>query len=832
MKVSLNLAQAFSNVDLKAIPREELLQRIGAQLGAVEDVVDWAPRFEGAVIVKVVECKKHENADKLNVCRVDDGGKNKSVERGQDGLVQVVCGAPNVKAGMFAVWLAPGVTVPASRDEAPFVLEARAIRGVVSNGMMASSSELGISEDHAGILEVPAEIKPVTGSPLTDYFGLDDYVIDCENKMFTHRPDCFGVLGVARELAGISGLEFRSPDWYLLPEIHEAVSDLKFTSRNDIPNLVPRFTVQLVQGVKVMPSTVSMQGVLTRSGIKPINNLVDLSNFYMQLTAQPTHAFDYDKLLKLSKGVEPVLMPRLAKKGEKLTLLGGKEIELTEDDIVIATDKTPVALAGIMGGADTEVDENTKNILIEAATFDMYSIRRSSMRHGLFTDASNRFNKGQSPAQNLMVLSKLVGDIVTQTGAKPGMTYDSGGPEELAQVKVSAEFINQRLGSDLKAKQMAEMLENVEFEVDVKGDKLVIDVPFWRMDIEIPEDIVEEIGRLYGFDKLPVELPARLAKPTPKNSQFEFKQQMRNVLVKAGANEALTYSFVHGDLMEKAGTNAKKSAYHLRNALSPDLQYYRTSLVPSLLTKVFPNIKAGAGSVDNQFALFEIGKVHIKDVLDKEGLPEAYQNVAFVASADDKTAKAKQAGTAYYLAKKYVDLITNGQAEYVELTSLSHPVYSHYQAGRCAGVVVGDKKIGVVGELNQKVAKALKLPAFTAAFELELTQLEENLRSTPYKPLPLFPGSDADITLEVDAKKSYQTVEAKLRTSLEAIAQEHGYNWSLAPGDIFAPEGSKTKRLTFRIELNHPDKTLRTEEVSSVIDDLARVAKTIGAKKV
>lgn len=232
MKVSLNLAQVYSTADLTSIPRPSLLARIGEQLGAVEEVKDWGSQFDGAVVVRVVSCEKHPDADKLSVCMVDDGSEQHT---------QVVCGAPNVRADMYAVWLKPGVTVPSTRDKEPFVLEAREIRGKLSNGMLASAAELGISEDHNGILEVIAsEIgrDPVPGEPLVGLFGLDDFVIDCENKMFTHRPDCFGNLGVARELAGISGLKFSSPEWYLkIPEFKE-VHDLELTVSNSVEELV------------------------------------------------------------------------------------------------------------------------------------------------------------------------------------------------------------------------------------------------------------------------------------------------------------------------------------------------------------------------------------------------------------------------------------------------------------------------------------------------------------------------------------------------------------------------------------------------------------------
>lgn len=841
MKVSLNLAQEYSNVDLKSIPRDELLRRIGEQLGAVEDVIDWAPKFEGAVIVRVVSCEKHPDADKLSVCRIDDGGKNQDVARTEDGLIQVVCGAPNARADMFAVWLAPGVIVPSSRDKDPFTLEVRDIRGQVSNGMLASASELGISDDHAGIVDVTAEAagkEPVPGEPLTGYAGLDDFVIDCENKMFTHRPDCFGVLGVARELAGISGLAFKSPDWYLQSPQFEEKNDLPIAVRNDVMDIVPRFMAVAMQGVTVKPSPLWLQALLTRVGIKPVNNVVDVTNYVMHLTGQPLHAFDYDKIKQRSDN--PGIFPRLSQKGEKLLLLGGKEIELAGEEIVISTDKQVVALAGVMGGADTEVDENTKNIIIECATFDMYSIRRTSMRFGLFTDAVTRYTKGQSPLQNDRVLLFAMQRMGQLTGAKQASavidihnlaeSYDAQTMH--GSTMVQASFINERLGGQLTEADICKLLQNVEFATEVTGDAgIQITAPFWRQDIEIPEDIVEEIGRLHGYDKLPVELPERTARPTPKNQLFEYKQLLREKLLRAGANEVLTYSFVHGDLLKKTGTDPERWAYHIRNAISPDLQYYRTSLLPSLLSKIHANIKTQAGSSDNRFAIFEIGKAHVTEAKEN-GLPVQMERLALVFTADDKTARAHHGGAAYYQAKKYLDWITEDQAICEPLKNTDYPITAPYQPGRSATVSIGGEVLGVIGEFTPEVCRGLKLPEFTAGFELDIAMLLKYLEPKPYAPLSEYPGSQQDLTLEVDGSTSYFEVGQALAMALQTRAAEQGYTWALSPQDIFTPEGSDKKRLTFRIEVHHPHKTLKTEEVTALIDLLAEAATSLKAKRI
>jgi phenylalanyl-tRNA synthetase beta chain len=848
MKVSLNLAQQFSNVDLKSIPHEELLHRIGAQLGAIEDVEDWKPKFEGAVIVKVVECVKHENADKLSVCLVDDGGKNPNVQRGEDGLIQVVCGAPNVHAGMYAIWLAPGVTVPNSRSTDPFVLDARDIRGVISNGMMASASELGISEDHSGIVEVTSEDagrEPIPGEPLTNYFGLDDFVIDCENKMFTHRPDCFGVLGVARELAGISGLKFISPGWYLKPTSQEPanhnlkIKDLPINTRIQANTKVYRLVLAALDNVSIKPSPIWLQAALSRLGQRPINNVVDITNYIMQLTGQPLHAYDADKLQKIDDQVS--IEARMSRKGDKLKLLNGKEIVFEDEaDILITSNDLPVGLAGVMGGFDTEVDENTKRIVLECASFDMYSIRRTSMRYGLFTDAVTRFNKGQSALQNDAVLWYAVkmlqelggGQLAGPTIGTTNFSFDNDEYGNLQKLEVSVDFVNVRLGSNLSSEEMRDLLQNVEFVVAVKENALVIAAPFWRTDIEIPEDIVEEIGRLHGYDKLPVKLPPRTAKPTAVNALVDFKQKLRYKLAKAGANEVLTYSFVHGDLIRKTGTDPDKTAFHLRNAISPDLQYYRTSLIPSLLNKIHPNIKAQAGDINNQFALFEIGKTHIKGREDEDKLPAELEHVALVLAADDKTAKAKQAGAAYYLAKKYVDLLTNSLAVYELINNFEYPMTSHFAQGRSAVIKLGEEPVGVVGEFSPKVRAALKLPEFSAGLELDIIKTKQHTESNKYNPLPEYPGTSADITLEISADKTFEDIATNIKSNLEILAQEHGYQLELQPGDIFVPESGNLKRFTFRLLMNHPFKTMRTEEASAVVDELARIAESIGARKV
>ncbi len=837
MKVSLNWTQYYSNVDLLKLPKEELIDKIGAQLGGIEEVIDWGSRLKGALVVRVIACEKHPNADKLHICRIDDGKKVKGLKRDEKGHVQVVCGAPNVKVGMYAVWLPPGVTVPNTAQKDPLVLESRSIRGEISNGMLASAAELGISDDHSGIVELQLDQLAegtAAGTLLTKALWLEgDVVIDIENKMFTHRPDCFGILGVARELAGIQHLTFKSPDWYREEPKFENASSLPLEVKVEDKKLVPRFMAVVMKNIKVAPSSLHIQADLSRVGIRPINNIVDITNYIMHLTGQPTHAYDYDKVKALS-GSKPTLIARVAKNGEELALLNGKKMTFAAPAIMIATDKMPVGVGGIMGGANTEVDENTQNIILECANFDMYNIRRTAMKYGLFTDAVTRFNKGQSKLQNDRILRyamKLVSEHAGGLQAS-GVKDVHGTLEQPKTVRARASFINERLGLNLNEKKIAELLENVEFKVlKAAGKQLAVTPPFWRTDIHLPEDVVEEVGRLYGYDHLPLALPSRDITPTEKDPLHSFKSEIRDSLTQAGANELLTYSFVHMNLLKKAGQDPKH-AYRLSNALSPDLQYYRTGLTPSLLDKVHTNIKAGY----DKFALFELGNVHYKDEWDEDepNIPLEDNHLALVVACE---AKNLPTGAPFYLARKYIEQIDHNldknliPMEQFDLASdewglqLSAP----YEPKRSAVIVKDNQIWGVIGEFKLSVRTALKLPDYTAGFELNLgvTQPKE----PTYHPLPRFPKVEQDMTLKVAASKKYGEVIAQISEKLEELKPANT-TASLEPTYIYQKDADY-KHMTWRLSIASYERTLTDEEVNKLLDDIAEAAKELfGAERI
>lgn len=836
MKVSVNWIKEY--LDFELPPIGELVVKIGAQLGAVEEVIDLGVKYKGVVVAKVVSCEKHPNADKLHVCLIDDGGVVQDVTRNEQGLIQVVCGAPNVREGLLVAWIPPKAVVPSTYDTSdPFMLEARELRGVVSNGMLASGKELAINEDHNGILEIDVEAQ--TGQAFAEVYKLNDYIIDIENKMFTHRPDCFGQLGVAREIAGILGHKFTSPDWYLQPlkdVVEKSSETLPLEVRNEIPELVPRFMAVAMSGVEVKPSPIWIQSYLSRVGIRPINNVVDITNYIMMLTAQPLHAYDYDKVKAIDGGDTATLVVRKPHKGEKLTLLSGKEVEPREDAILIASATKPIGLGGVMGGADTEVDENTKNIILECANFDMYSIRRTSMAHGLFTDAVTRFNKGQSPLQNDKITAKamqLFGELADAKQASEIIDKVSleGNESSLSENTVhnpfsmEPKFINERIGLSLNEDEIIKLLTAVEFTAYDTEGAIHIKAPFWRTDIKIPEDVVEEVGRLYGYDKLPQELPKRITAPTQRNTLLETKAKIRNVLSRAGANEALTYSFVHGDLLEKMG-QSKDLAFQLSNALSPDLQYYRLSLTPSLLEKVHPNIKAG---YTDGFGLFEFGKAHIvgESDPDEPELPQEAHRLSFVYAAN------KGIGAAYYTARKYLTYLFNvcnvEDLIFEPLVSagvLNDPwieqLVAPYDPER--SVLLRDEEDyiwGVLGEFKPAVRKKLKLPELTAGFELDPLLFVRRQKQVTYIPLPKFPKVMQDITLRVTADISHAKLLKLVTEYLYGNRPQHT-KLDVVTKDIYQKEDDKQhKHVTFGITIVSYKKTMRDEEVTMLLDGLA-----------
>ena len=816
MIISVNWLKKFTDIDM---PVDELATLIGARLVEIEGVEHIGAKYNDVIVAKVVTCEPIEGTDHLNVTKIDDGGIAQNVARDENGLVQVVCGAPNVRAGIMVAWLPPQSTVPETFNDAePFVLSVRPLRGVDSNGMLASAKELDLFDDHTGILVIDKDCAP--GTNFAELYELDDYLLEVENKSLTHRPDAFGVIGFAREVAGIQGKPFNTPEWLntIVPHFNADGSLEAPTVVIEDRALSDRFTTIVLSGVdEKAQSPVQLQTYLARSGVRPISASVDVSNYLMLLTGQPSHTYDYDKFKALA-GDDFSIKVRSARENEKLTLLDGKEITMDQADIVIAAGDVAVGLAGAMGGANTMVDENTKNVLVEVATFDLYHLRSTQMRHGIFSEAITRFTKGVPAPLAGPVLAEAVTQLMQYTGAtvSSDIAEDYPGVREPIIVKVTERHINETLGTHFSANDIAELLQNVGFGVSFDDLSATVEVPYWREDIHIPEDIIEEVGRLAGFDTINVTLPRRDFIATRPNSFDTLRAEVRSLLVRAGANEVLTYSFVHGDVLKKVGQNPE-DAYRITNSISPELQYYRQSLTPNLLTLISPNRKSGY----DEFAIFECNKVHRKSAgQTEEGVPVEFDSIALVIT------RAKTKGDPYYDAKNYLEYVTSilGLALRYETLSDGDATAAPFEPARSAAVFDATTNIylGVVGEYRKAVQKTFKLPEYTAGFEINPRALHEAVSNVGirYQALSRYPGSERDITFQTPADVSFQTI---VNEATQALS-ETDFITSVEPLGIYQAEGSDEKNNTVRIKLVSYNKTLTNEEVTAVIDGVtARV---------
>ena len=808
MLISLNWIKKFVDININ---NDELIKLIGARLVEVEEAIDQTHKYDKIYAVKVESCEKIEGTH-LSLCKINDNGRAADVERDEDGFVQVMCGAPNVHAGMFAAWIAPGAIVPASvHDAEPFVIGMRRmLKKYDSYGMMAGADELDLGDDHSGIVELdPATTK--AGDDFAKLFELDDIILDIENKSLTHRPDTFGIIGFAREVAGILGQKFQTPDWLL--ETKAAIENKGVKLEIEIVDneLCPRYTAVVLgaEGDHKKPYLTYEDTLLARSGMRPIDAIVDITNYIMLLTGQPLHAFDYDKFVAVGGIETPKIIVRAAKSGEKLTLLDGKEVELVESDIVITSNDIPVALAGAMGGANTEIDENTKRVILESATFSLYNLRKTQMAHGIFSEAITRFTKGQPAGQTLPVAlyaTKLLEEYMT-----PIAVFDSQKETPtVAPVVLSLTQLNSLLGTDFSAEQAKDILENVEFSIKLDGDNLIATAPYWRTDIHIPEDVIEEVGRLSGYDNISPVLP--LHATSNVNEMFTLKTDIRNILSSYGANEVLTYSFVHSNLLQKVGQNLENS-YRIVNSISPDLQYIRQSIVPSLLDKSYANLRAGYG----KFALFECNQVYTKTAgFDEDGVPQNAHHLGFV-FVNEKS------DSSYYTAKLYLEkmltkLGVNYNIEPFHVAKDSSNAY--YESKRSANIVVNGQLLGYLGEIKQKILRDFKLPLGVAAFELDLSVLLKNLgiKAKDFR-LSAYPSVLRDITISQPVDASFSELEKKIKAALEA----KNLIYSLECSSIYHADGADTKNISFHIKFSDPAKTLSKDEIQAIMSTLESI---------
>lgn len=833
MIISVNWLKKYlqSDVDI-----DELTDLIGARLVEIESVTNLAEKYQSPVIVKVVECVAHPDSDHLHVCQIDDGGVVNDAPRNDDGYIQVVCGAPNVRKGLMVAWLPPGSIVPESygtSDE--FSLSSRKLRGVMSHGMLASPRELDLWNEHEGIMEISGDIaKP--GMKLCDYLQLDDYLLEVENKSLTHRPDCFGVIGFAREVAAIMGGSARIPDWF-----------------NNLDGDITSDEVSVVPSVKIVDSSLcsryecivldnvdssrnlpdDLRSLIGRVGVNSISAPVDITNYLMLESGQPLHAFDLDKVMEVSPTGAADIVVRAAAKGETLELLDGRTINLDPADIVVAvgdqSNSVPIALAGAMGGMATEITRGTKRVLLESATFDLYHLRGTQFRHGVFSEAITRFTKGQPSPLTRPVLLQAVQMLKDYAGAK--VISDIAEDYPLKPVKTEFEIPVARftdvLGcyddsgkvSAYSSDMIVETLTNLQYsDVSVKNESVKAVAPWWRTDQHIAEDVIEDIGRVTGFDNIAPDSPLRRYVAAPYNQLYERQMWLRDRLCKAGGNEVMSYSFIHGDLLDSVHDD-KSQAYRIVNAISPDLQYYRRDILPSLIERARDNLRAG---YDN-FMLFELGKVHRRGLMDdtEPNLPAELSEVAGIV-----VDKAKHADSAFYVVKKIVNYVLNlgDELKYIRLDKYSGQLDSStnvYEPLRSAVLLVNDRYVGVVGELRSDVRQRFKLPEFVAGFSLMLGGLLPYIdRDIEYTPVSRYQGTSRDITYQVSNEVDYADVYNFTRRVLVDKLPDHIVA-EVSPRDIYATSDGK-RNITLHIDFHDLTKTIDAKLVGKVMDRLAK----------
>ncbi len=819
MKISLNEIKKLVPAATK-VATDDLVKLIGSRLVEIEEKIDLAPKYANIYIVKVVECEPIPETH-LHLCQIDAG---------KDQPIQVVCGAPNVHKGMLAVWLAPGAIVPETYGEENFKLGSRKLRGYESNGMLGGLDEIALGDDHSGIVEIdPAQINVATGDKvkpgdtLADVFDLNDIILDIENKSLTHRPDTFGIIGFAREVAGILGVKFGN-EATGAPEIDisgQSLVDVRITD----PALCQRYSCAIIEmsdataDDKYLTST---DVFLAKAGMHGISKIVDATNYLMLMTGQPLHAFDYDKFVAVGGSKQPQIIVRTAKDGEKLQLLDGKTIECNSNDIVITSNDIPVALAGAMGGANTEIDASTKKVIIESATFSLYNLRKTQMAHGIFSEAITRFTKGQPAVLTMPVLGQackmLGGNVISITDCYPA-------PVKPSVVKITTDDVNSLLGTSYTTKQITSTLQNVGFVV---SDDLTITAPLWRTDIHIKEDIIEEVGRLLGYDNIPLSLPTRPYLGAEKNPLLNLKTTIRNILSsRLASHEILTYSFVSRKLQESVGEDPADS-YLIVNSISPELQCFRQSIAPSLLEKMRDNLKSGF----KEFSLYEINQISKKSLgLDVDGVPHLRTHLAFAITGDFYQAKAAISALLSDLGYKSLDFIaakqgTNHSSDEAN-TSLSTP---YLEPLHSAIVSIKGTPVAHLGEVKAPILRRLKISAPVSIFEIDLETLlniQPAAKSTSVK-LSKFPSVERDITLKVKADQDF----ASVIQPIEQVFERHELHFSLTPTSIYQPIPlGPTKNISFHLRFASDKKTLENTEISAIMEEVEKsVKQAVGAQ--
>lgn len=793
MKVSLSWLKEYVTLKWDADRLAEALTMAGLEVDAIYDRFAY---LESVKVAQIQAVSAHPNADKLKSCDVTTGDQHFSI----------VCGAPNVKEGMLTPLALPGTVFPDGR-----ILAASKIRGVASQGMLCSEAELELGSDQSGIWSLPEDL-PV-GAPLAEALSLSDIVLDID--LTPNRPDCLSMIGVARETAALQGNSLRYPDTDQA-DASQAISDYASVTI-EAPDLCPRYTARLIEDVTIGPSPAWLQDRIRSVGMRPINNVVDITNFVMMELGQPLHAFDFDRLAGRR------IVVRRARDGERFTSLDNKERVLDGEMLMICDGEKPVGIGGVMGGLNSEVEASTRRVLLESACFNPVSIRRTAKRLNLNSEASHRFERGVDPKGTVAALNraaKLIAELGQGT-LVDGHIDVHPGAGDIGPIHFDVDRTNRLLGTSLSAEEMGRLLEAIEIKIQLTPDGKGIDAwpPSFRVDICQPEDLLEEIARLWGYNRIATRRPHVAAGSAQLNGRLELKQSAQSLMNGMGFAEAINYSFISQracDQMRLAEDDPRRSVVEILNPLTEDQKVMRTSLVPGLVDTAVRNI----AQQTKDLKIFEIGKTFISQGKDCQPIETDFLAALWTGVRHEGSWNQKAEACDFYDIKGALEGLLYGlRLDDIRFLRIDRRRTPYLKPGAGADVLVASQRVGCVGEIHREVLDRfnLKQPAYLLEIDLDcLTpMIPDEIQAVP---LPRYPSTSRDITLIVDDELDAQAVLLGIHQMEEDLVE------TVSIFDVFKgrpiPPGKKS--LSLRVVYRSAKGTLEDEAVNTLHRDLTQ----------
>ena len=796
MKVPLSWLKEYVDIPLSPAALAERLTMAGTEVKGRQVIGGW----EDIVVGQIVAIEPHPNADRLRLTTVDLGTEQ----------LTVVCGAPNLRPGDKIAFAHVGAQLIDGHSGQPLRLKAAKIRGIASSGMVCSERELGISDSHEGIMVLPAEAS--LGAPLADY--LVDVILDLE--VTPNRPDCLSVTGIAREIAALTGQKVRLPRI----DYKEAASPIGQQISVEIaaPELCPRYCASLISGVKVADSPGWMQQRLLACGMRPINNIVDTTNYVMLEHGQPLHAFDYDRITGKK------IIVRRAEDGETIVSLDGVERVLSRDMLVIADTCGAVAIAGVMGGADSEVTQQTTSILLEAASFNPASIHYTGRSLSLPSEACMRFERGIRAELALLGLKRATQLIVQLAGgeAARGVVDVYPGRQDSEPILLSTDKVKRLLGVEFSLDQIVDTLTSLGFDCSATGSahEVLVAAPYWRSDIRLAVDLIEEVARIIGYDKIPSTM---LGEPLPRQDPapiLSLKRKARHCLTGSGFQEIITYSLIGLKSLNKLQPvphPLEPMPLRVANPMTADQEYLRPNLRSNLLDAFAENRKHADGAI----RLFELGRVYIPQSKDLPKEPE-YLCGILGGPRMEKSWHGGDESVDFYDAKGVGESLLGQLGVDIGFEANSD---ESLRLGRQAAIVMADNRLGVLGELHPGVLAAFDISEAVYLFEIDMTALLPfTAGHKMFQPVPRFPAVDRDIALVVDAGVTHQQVQDIIGgfSLVNRVALFDVYSG----GQV--PPGKKS--LAYRITFQSRSHTLTDKAVNQVQQQLLdKLSKELGA---